>query len=74
MLYADIRSLFVAFLLQNLPANSQIPLCEFHSMSSEVEKAQTAVPGGDTIFGKIIRGEIPTDFIHNDDQVLQFRK
>jgi len=40
-------------------------------MSSEVEKAQTASPGGDTIFGKIIRGEIPTNFIHEDDQVCR---
>ncbi|XP_068232527.1 adenosine 5'-monophosphoramidase HINT1-like [Palaemon carinicauda] len=39
---------------------------------SEVEKAQTAAPGGDTIFGKIIRGEIPTKFIHEDDQCVAF--
>ena len=26
--------------------------------------------GGDTIFGKIIRGEIKTEFLHEDDQVL----
>jgi len=41
---------------------------------SEVEKAQSAVPGGDTIFGKIIRGEIPTKFIYEDDQVIDIRK
>jgi histidine triad (HIT) family protein len=40
-------------------------------MSSEVDKAQTALPGGDTIFGKIIRGEIPTKFIYEDDQVIE---
>lgn len=40
-----------------------------NSMSSEVEKAQGASPGGDTIFGKILRGEIPTSFIYEDDQV-----
>lgn len=39
------------------------------TMSSEVEKAQTAKPGGDTIFGKIIRGEIPATKIYEDDQV-----
>lgn len=38
-------------------------------MSSEVEKAQTATPGGDTIFGKILRKEIPCNFIYEDDQV-----
>ena len=36
---------------------------------SEVEKAQTAAPGGDTIFGKIVRKEIPADIIWEDEQV-----
>ena len=40
------------------------------TMASEVEKAQDAKPGGDTIFGKILRGEIPTKFIYEDDQVI----
>ena len=39
-------------------------------MSDEVAKAQTAKPGGDTIFGKIIRKEIPSDIVYEDDQVL----
>jgi histidine triad (HIT) family protein len=39
---------------------------------SEVEKARVARPGGDTIFGKIVRGEIPTNFIHEDDQCVAF--
>ena len=38
-------------------------------MASEQDLAQTAKPGGDTIFGKILRGEIPTNFIYEDDQV-----
>jgi hypothetical protein len=38
-------------------------------MSDEIEKAQTAQPGGDTIFGKIVRKEIPADIIYEDDQV-----
>ena len=38
-------------------------------MANEVEKAQSALPGGDTIFGKILRKEIPTKFIYEDDQV-----
>lgn len=39
-------------------------------MSEEIEKAQQAKPGGDTIFGKIARKEIPCEFIYEDDQVL----
>ena len=38
-------------------------------MSGEVEAAQTAAPSGDTIFGKIIRKEIPSTFVHEDDKV-----
>jgi hypothetical protein len=38
-------------------------------MSDEVAKAQTAQIGGDTIFGKILRKEIPCEFIYEDDQV-----
>lgn len=34
------------------------------SMADEVEKAQTAQVGGDTIFGKILRKEIPCNFIY----------
>jgi len=36
---------------------------------SEVEKSAIATPGGDTIFGKIIRKEIPCNFIYEDDLV-----
>ena len=68
MLYANLF-LVVVLLLQNLPVSSEILLYDSADMSGEVEKAQTATPGGDTIFGKIARGEIPTDFIHEDDQV-----
>lgn len=35
----------------------------------EVSRAQSAQPGGDTIFGKIIRKEIPAKIIYEDDQV-----
>lgn len=38
-------------------------------MATEVEKAQSAAPGGDTIFGKILRKEIPCKFIYEDDEV-----
>ncbi|XP_069102740.1 adenosine 5'-monophosphoramidase HINT1-like [Argopecten irradians] len=39
---------------------------------SEVEKAQAASPGGDTVFGKILRGEIPCKFIYEDDKCVAF--
>lgn len=39
-------------------------------MSDEIEKAQTAKPTEDTIFGKIARKEIKVDLIHDDDQVF----
>lgn len=40
-------------------------------MSDEQSKAQTAAPSGDTIFAKIIRGEIPCKKIYEDEQVCQ---
>lgn len=40
------------------------------TMSDEVSKALAAdAAAEDTIFGKILRKEIPCDFIHEDDQV-----
>lgn len=39
---------------------------------SEVAKAQEAKPGGDTIFGKIIRKEIPAKIVYEDDLCLAF--
>lgn len=39
-------------------------------MADEISLAQTAQPGGDTIFGKILRKEIPCDFVYEDEQVL----
>ncbi|KAE9551907.1 hypothetical protein FO519_004866 [Halicephalobus sp. NKZ332] len=41
-------------------------------MADEVNKAQTAVPTEDTIFGKIIRKEIPANIIYEDEHVLAF--
>lgn len=40
-----------------------------YKMSNEVDKAKIALPGGDTIFGKILRKEIPCNFIYEDDRV-----
>ncbi|KAG8130765.1 hypothetical protein E2320_017326 [Naja naja] len=41
-------------------------------MADEVCKAQAAQPGGDTIFGKIIRKEIPAKIIFEDEKCLAF--
>lgn len=41
-------------------------------MKSEVEKAQSAGPESDTVFGKIIRKEIPANIIVEDDDVSHF--
>lgn len=38
-------------------------------MGDEVQLAQSAQAGGDTIFGKILRKEIPCKFIYEDDLV-----
>ncbi|XP_017893522.1 histidine triad nucleotide-binding protein 1 [Ceratina calcarata] len=44
----------------------------WRKMATEVDKAQTAVAGGDTIFGKILRKEIPCTFIYEDDKCVAF--
>ncbi|XP_064164288.1 histidine triad nucleotide-binding protein 1 [Anguilla rostrata] len=41
-------------------------------MSDEIAKAQAAQPGGDTIFGKIIRKEIPAKILYEDEQCIAF--
>ncbi|XP_047393438.1 adenosine 5'-monophosphoramidase HINT1-like [Sciurus carolinensis] len=41
-------------------------------MADEIAQAQVAQPGSDTIFGKIIRKEIPAKLIFEDDQCLAF--
>lgn len=35
----------------------------------EVDLAQNAAPGGDTIFGKILRKEIPAKIVYEDELV-----
>ncbi|VEN48359.1 unnamed protein product [Callosobruchus maculatus] len=41
-------------------------------MADEVQLAQSAQAGGDTIFGKILRKEIPCNFIYEDDVCVAF--
>ncbi|CAH0769431.1 unnamed protein product [Bemisia tabaci] len=43
------------------------------NMSDEVAKAQESKPGGDTIFGKILRKEIPATFLYEDDTCVAFK-
>lgn len=45
----------------------KLPACD--NMADEIAKSQAAKPGGDTIFGKVIRKEIPANIIHEDDLV-----
>ncbi|KAF7634583.1 HIT domain-containing protein [Meloidogyne graminicola] len=48
----------------------------FSKMTDEIAKAQTAVTPSnvtDTIFGKIIRKEIPANIIYEDNEVLAFK-
>uniref|UniRef100_A0A914YF52 HIT domain-containing protein n=1 Tax=Panagrolaimus superbus TaxID=310955 RepID=A0A914YF52_9BILA len=48
------------------------PILANRTMASEVDKAQTATSGEDTIFGKIIRKEIPAKIIFEDEHILAF--
>nr|CAH7718103.1 unnamed protein product [Callosobruchus chinensis] len=41
-------------------------------MADEVQLAQSAQARGDTIFGKILRKEIPCNFIYEDDVCVAF--
>jgi diadenosine tetraphosphate (Ap4A) HIT family hydrolase len=43
-------------------------------MSDEVDKQQQAGGEEDTILGKIARGEIPCEFLYQDDQVCTWYK
>ncbi|XP_066601175.1 adenosine 5'-monophosphoramidase HINT1 [Prorops nasuta] len=65
----DKRKLFVNANIAN--SNFLNSVC-WRKMASEVEKAQAASPGGDTIFGKILRKEIPCKFIYEDDKCVAF--
>ncbi|VDP04880.1 unnamed protein product [Soboliphyme baturini] len=52
---------------------NQLMVCDLFSRKmSEEQKAQTAVPEKDTIFGKIVRKEIPASIIYEDDDTLAF--
>jgi hypothetical protein len=73
----SLNSLFkkVVILQQTNPAKFSRQLSVTRvSMSNEEHLAQTAKPGGDTIFGKIVRKEIPADVIYEDDQVIRITK
>ncbi|KAH8341312.1 hypothetical protein KR059_002312, partial [Drosophila kikkawai] len=59
------------YLLYLLNSSRSIATCGAR-MASEVDKAQTAAASEDTIFGKILRKEIPCKFIHEDDKCVAF--
>ena len=49
-------------------------ICNWNAMSSNYRRHLVRIgckmaDSGDTIFGKIIRKEIPSEFLHEDDQV-----
>lgn len=58
--------------LKNNPSITTLHPLFLRRMSEEVSKANVVKPGGDTIFGKIIRKEIPVTFIHEDEQCVAF--
>jgi len=68
MIYVKIQSAFHKNSWPNCLANNQF-LPTIVNKMDEVERAKHAHPQGDTIFGKIVRGEIPTSFIYEDDKV-----
>eukprot|EP00729_Bicosta_minor_P016122 gene16122-30505_t len=53
-------------------ASTPFQVQQSRAMSSEVKKAAAAQPGGDTIFGKIIRKEIPADIVYEDEKCIAF--
>ncbi|XP_063978425.1 adenosine 5'-monophosphoramidase HINT1 [Diachasmimorpha longicaudata] len=59
-------------ILTSRHVTSPTQLFSFRKMASEVEKAQSATAGEDTIFGKILRKEIPCKFIYEDEQCVAF--
>jgi len=66
ILNSSTRSIFLSTSLNSNKTSSG------KAMADEVKLAQAAMPGGDTIFGKIIRKEIPANIIYEDDQCLAF--
>uniref|UniRef100_A0A336MN78 CSON003756 protein n=2 Tax=Culicoides sonorensis TaxID=179676 RepID=A0A336MN78_CULSO len=67
--------LFIRHIFHNLKStfNPNInKLISIRKMSDEVQKAQDAEDTGDTIFGKILRKEIPCNFIYEDDLAVAF--
>lgn len=75
-LISRFRPLYYPLLERNVSVscyfnNSSRTLKSTYRMADEVKKAQGAAPSdlNDTIFGKILRKEIPCNFIYEDDQV-----
>ena len=58
-----IEALKYQHILKQTKTNSLHTSCYKQKMADEIKV------GDDTIFGKIIRGEIPADFVYKDDKV-----
>nr|CAD7409768.1 unnamed protein product [Timema cristinae] len=75
MLFTRSQTLFV-FLSNNLIKHKITCWRQWYSnvinMADEVEKSRSAVPSGDSIFGKILRKEIPCKYIYEDEKCVAF--
>ena len=71
---SSISFLSPSFALSLYPLPPPPPFLLSHTQSQETGVAPPSDPSGDTIFGKIIRGEIPCDKVyegaHNDDACM----
>ncbi|XP_075218997.1 adenosine 5'-monophosphoramidase HINT1-like [Lycorma delicatula] len=74
--YVGKHRYFSAAIANDYNRQSYIRYCRklfsVREMSDEVEKAKAAVPSSDTVFGKILRKEIPCTFIHEDEKCVAF--
>lgn len=57
---------------QHIHILKQTKTNSLHTSRSKQKMADEIKVGGDTIFGKIIRGEIPGDFVYRDDRVRYY--
>nr|CAD7463659.1 unnamed protein product [Timema tahoe] len=75
MLFMRSQTLFVFLsnnLIQHKKACWRQLYSNFTNMADEVQKSRSAVPVGDSIFGKILRKEIPCKYIYEDEKCVAF--
>lgn len=67
------RLLHKSVVISNYKSSASYYYHNFRKMSDEVKRAQEATAeNGDTIFGKILKKEIPCKFIYEDEQCVAF--